>query len=121
MKSNDKDNVPTAQEKEFSSACVGRITNYTKHHEVCLGLLQIQMILPIPLHVTPTFETDLVDVRWRLHFQFVTSTNDELDVVVNPDSLEWQAPTDISIETMIWNLPVTLYPQPGGTFTLNIK
>lgn len=117
--SQEKDNVPTP---------AGRITNYTKHHEVCLGLLQTQMIIPIPLHVTPTFETDLVDVRWRLHFQFVTSTNEELNMEINKDSLEWQAPTDISIETMIWNLPVTIYPtapvqipQASGKYTLNIK
>ncbi|XP_055637258.1 RAB6A-GEF complex partner protein 2 isoform X2 [Toxorhynchites rutilus septentrionalis] len=84
---------------------VGRITNYTKHHE-----------------------TDLVDVRWRLHFQFVTSTSEELNMEINKETLEWHAPTDISIETMIWNLPVTLYPtspvqipQTSGTYTLNIK
>ncbi|XP_062562117.1 RAB6A-GEF complex partner protein 2 [Armigeres subalbatus] len=120
-------NLP-GQDKNNVAVPVGRITNYTKHHEVCLGLLQTQMIISIPLHVTPTFETDLVDVRWRLHFQFVTSTNDELNMETNKDTLEWQAPTDISIETMIWNLPVTIYPtapvqipQASGTFTLNIK
>lgn len=35
----------------------GKIMNFTKHHEVCLGLLQTQIILPVPLHVTPTFST----------------------------------------------------------------
>lgn len=116
------------QDKDTAATPTGRITNYTKHHEVCLGLLQTQMIIPIPLHVTPTFDTDLVDVRWRLHFQFVTSTNEELNMEINKDTLEWQAPTDISIETMIWNLPVTIYPtapvqipQASGTYTLNIK
>lgn len=116
------------QDKDSAATPAGRITNYTKHHEVCLGLLQTQMIIPIPLHVTPTFDTDLVDVRWRLHFQFVTSTNEELNMEINKDTLEWQAPTDISIETMIWNLPVTIYPtapvqipQASGTYTLNIK
>ncbi|XP_065082908.1 RAB6A-GEF complex partner protein 2 [Ochlerotatus camptorhynchus] len=120
-------NAPN-QEKDNVLTPAGRITNYTKHHEVCLGLLQTQMIIPIPLHVTPTFDTDLVDVRWRLHFQFVTSTNEELNMEINKDTLEWQAPTDISIETMIWNLPVTIYPtapvhipQASGTYTLNIK
>jgi RAB6A-GEF complex partner protein 2 len=37
----------------------GKITSYSKHHDVCLGFLQTQMILPIPLHVTPSFKTDL--------------------------------------------------------------
>lgn len=36
---------------------VGKIMNFTKHHEVCLGLLQTQVILPVPYHVTPTFST----------------------------------------------------------------
>lgn len=35
----------------------GKIMNFTKHHEVCLGMMQTQMILPVPLHVTPTFAT----------------------------------------------------------------
>lgn len=38
---------------------IGKIMNFTKHHEMCVGLLQTQMILPIPLHVTPSFSTDL--------------------------------------------------------------
>lgn len=37
----------------------GKIMNFTKHHEVCVGLLQSQMILPVPLHVTPSFSTSL--------------------------------------------------------------
>lgn len=41
------------------SETIGKIMNFTKHHEMCVGLLQTQMILPIPLHVTPSFSTDL--------------------------------------------------------------
>lgn len=40
-----------------NSTAAGKIMNFTKHHEVCLGLLQTQVILPVPLHVTPTFST----------------------------------------------------------------
>lgn len=36
-----------------------RIITYSKHHEVCLGLQYTQLILPIPLHVTPAFITNL--------------------------------------------------------------
>lgn len=39
------------------SPATGKIMNFTKHHEVCLGLLQTQVILPVPFHVTPTFST----------------------------------------------------------------
>lgn len=40
-----------------ASSSAGKIMNFTKHHEVCLGLLQTQVILPVPYHVTPTFST----------------------------------------------------------------
>lgn len=40
-----------------SAQATGKIMNFTKHHEVCLGLLQTQVILPVPFHVTPTFST----------------------------------------------------------------
>lgn len=72
----------------------------------------------------------LVDVRWRLHFEFVTTQNglgiesDSTADVVN----SWQAPLDIEIETMIWNLPVTIYPaapmqslQQPAKYTATIK
>lgn len=105
----------------------GKIVGFTKHHEVCAGLLQTQMILPVPLHVTPSFATPLVDVRWRLHFEFVTSTSEGLKPL-HQDADRWQAPTDIPIETMVWNLPVTLYPtspmqilQPPGNYSMTIR
>lgn len=104
-----------------------RITNFTKHHEICLGLIQTQMILPIPLYVTPTFSTDLVEVKWRLHFQFVTTTSGEL-FPPTEDAEEWTAPKEIDIETMIWNLPITLYSspptqiyQPSPTYFLKLR
>lgn len=40
-----------------ASPPTGKIMNFTKHHEVCLGFTKTQMILPVPLHVTPTFST----------------------------------------------------------------
>ncbi|KAG5684509.1 hypothetical protein PVAND_013738 [Polypedilum vanderplanki] len=92
-----------------AKAPIGKITNFTKHHEICIGLLQTQMILPIPLHVTPSFTTDLVEVRWRLHFQFVTTTNEELMTFDGPVDSNWGAPKEIEIETMIWNLPINLH------------
>lgn len=108
-----------------------KIMNSSKYHEVCLGILQTQMILPIPLHVTPTFATNagkckyaslkvhadlrfnsiyLVDVRWRLHFEFVTANNELDEGLESGKAGSWQAPLDMEIETMVWNFPVTLYP-----------
>lgn len=36
-----------------------RLMTFSKHHEVCLGYNFTQLVLPIPLHVTPTFTTNL--------------------------------------------------------------
>lgn len=68
-------------------------------------------------------------MRWRLHFEFVTTQSDlgvESDSAI--DENNWQAPLDIEIETMIWNLPVTLYPtapmqslQQPANYTATIK
>lgn len=70
----------------------------------------------------------IVDVKWRLHFEFVTSTSDDLLKPLHLDENIWQAPIDIPIETMVWNLPVTLYPtsplqilQQTGKYSLIIK
>lgn len=41
-----------------NSSSTGKVMNFTKHHEVCLGLLQTQVILPVPFHVTPSFSTN---------------------------------------------------------------
>lgn len=99
----------------------GKVSTYTNYHEVCLSMQQTQVILPIPLHLTPTFKTNLVDVKWRLHFEFVTS------IMMNygdadPKTGEWNAPTEIPVETMIWNLPITIYSaNPLQMYTPSIE
>lgn len=40
-----------------------RIITFNKQHDVCLGLKYTQLILPIPLHITPAFTTPLGE-RW---------------------------------------------------------
>ncbi|XP_018573553.1 RAB6A-GEF complex partner protein 2 [Anoplophora glabripennis] len=85
-----------------------RIITFSKHHEVCLGYKYTQLILPIPLHVTPAFNTKLVSLKWRLHFEFVTSTHKGLATPSITDS-DWQAPSEVPIETMVWSLPIRLY------------
>lgn len=100
---------PVSDKEGKSSPSNGKITNFTKHHEICIGLMQTQMILPIPLHVTPSFVTDLVDVKWRLHFQFVTTTSEELLPPTGPSDENWNGPKKIDIETMVWNLPIKIH------------
>ncbi|KAF4525037.1 hypothetical protein B566_EDAN001950 [Ephemera danica] len=88
---------------------------YSKAHEVCLGLLHSHLSLPIPLYLAPTFSTGLVSLKWRLHFEFVTSLEPNPDLncvpeITNGNSATWQGPSSIPIETMVWDLPVTIYP-----------
>ncbi|KAJ8973387.1 hypothetical protein NQ317_012103 [Molorchus minor] len=85
-----------------------RIITFSKHHEVCLGYKYTQLILPIPLHVTPAFNTQLVSLKWRLHFEFVTSTHKGL-APSGMNDCDWQAPSEVPIETMVWSLPIRLY------------
>lgn len=35
------------------------VSSYSKYHQYCLNLDETQLILPIPLHVAPTFQTEL--------------------------------------------------------------
>ncbi|XP_039757827.1 RAB6A-GEF complex partner protein 2 isoform X2 [Pararge aegeria] len=88
--------------KENSS----RSMTVARYHEVTLGITHSQLILPIPLHITPAFEGDEVSLSWRLHFEFVTS-NERLQP--GPDDKDWNAPLSVPIETMVWNLPVKIY------------
>ncbi|EDW15876.1 RAB6A-GEF complex partner protein 2 isoform X1 [Drosophila mojavensis] len=106
---------------------MGKLSTISTSHQVCYSTLQTQVVVPIPLHVTPTFRTDLVDVKWRLHFEFVTSTMMDFGVP-NPQSGELKAPAELPVETMVWNLPVTIYAAnplqiyaPNQTYNLLIK
>ncbi|XP_043652329.1 RAB6A-GEF complex partner protein 2 isoform X2 [Drosophila teissieri] len=105
----------------------GKLSTTSTSHQVCYATIQTQVVVPIPLHVTPTFRTDLVDVRWRLHFEFVTTTLMDFGIP-NPKFGELKAPAEIPVETMVWNLPVTVYAAnplqiyaPNQTFNLLIK
>lgn len=57
--SNQSNNEKSTDDADRDSSGTGKIMNFTKHHEMCLGLMQTQIILPVPLHVTPTFSTNL--------------------------------------------------------------
>uniref|UniRef100_A0A1B6CB05 RAB6A-GEF complex partner protein 2 n=1 Tax=Clastoptera arizonana TaxID=38151 RepID=A0A1B6CB05_9HEMI len=84
------------------------ISSFSNCHEVCLSLKQCLLNLPIPLHVTPAFSTELVSLQWRLHFEFVTT---EPNILSSPDNVQtWQGPSALSVETMIWDLPIQIYP-----------
>lgn len=117
----------SSKDKDINVEPVGKVTTHAVNHEVCYALLQTQVVVPIPLHITPSFCTDSVDVRWRLHFEFVTSIMMDFGTT-NPEVGELQAPNEIPVETMVWNLPITIYSAnplqiyaPSQAHTLLIK
>ncbi|XP_055940303.1 RAB6A-GEF complex partner protein 2-like isoform X3 [Argiope bruennichi] len=110
--------VTLISEEELQENCKGRakqgITTvaYNKHHEFSLHLNLTQVILPIPLTVTPTFTTNIVSLKWKLHFEFVTTTT--VSAMPEPTSpsenISWQGPANLDVQTMIWDLPIKVFP-----------
>jgi len=107
--------VTLQSEENVSETCQQRsnqgatVVSYSKVHEMCLGLQHANIVLPIPLHITPGFQTNIVNLSWHLHFEFVTTTHQQPQTTTVPGDM-WQGPTALEIETMVWNLPVKIYP-----------
>jgi len=89
-----------------------KLVTHSKHHEVCLGFSNSHMVLPIPLQLAPSFSTPICSVSYILHFEFVTSVSGTAKQPVPEEEggSEWQGPSKVDIETMVWDLPITLYP-----------
>ncbi|XP_052807566.1 RAB6A-GEF complex partner protein 2-like [Mya arenaria] len=88
------------------------LTSYVRHQDMCLHTLKSHFSIPVPLTATPCFITDIVCQRWRLHFEFVTS-NDAMqgETRTNEDgSTSWRGPASMNVETMVWDLPVKIFP-----------
>lgn len=87
------------------------LASYSKCSEFCLNMNQCFLNIPIPLHITPAFTTNIVSLKWKLHFEFVTSSKppEEVEYVDNYNKI-WHAPKSMEIETMVWDLPIQIYP-----------
>lgn len=89
-----------------------KTVSHNKHHEVCIGFSNSHLALPVPLHLAPSFCTDICSLEYILHFEFVTSVSEIPGQPVPEDEggCEWQGPSKLDIETMVWDLPIKLYP-----------
>lgn len=98
----------------------GKVTTHVTSHEMSYALLKTEVVLNIPLHLTPSFSDDLIELRYRLHFEFVISKKVEFDAIqhyttdseenkMESVAIELRSPNEISVETMIWDLPITVY------------
>ncbi|XP_033839875.1 RAB6A-GEF complex partner protein 2 [Periophthalmus magnuspinnatus] len=109
------------------------VTGHGRHLESCLHTASSHFSLPIPLNVTPGFSTDIVTLRWRLHFEFVTAREPMEPPVVQQNQSEvtvWSGAEHVDVDTFSWDLPIKVLPtnpalashvsQFTGTNTINI-
>jgi len=88
-----------------------KVIAHSRHHEVCIGFSHSHFVLPIPLHLAPSFATPVCCISYYLHFEFVTTDDSggKQEVPKEEGGSEWQGPSKLDIETMVWDLPVKLY------------
>ena len=55
----------------------------------------------------------LVSLSWRLHFEFVTTKTEDINsgtTVIDPQGVMKQSASSVNVQTMVWDLPITVYP-----------
>lgn len=106
---------PQSSNSERKTEKDGKVTTHVTSHEMCYALLKTEVVLNIPLHLTPSFRDDLVELRYRLHFEFVISESVEFQEIQHTEKdsaemgIEIRSPNEVSVETMIWDLPINVY------------
>ncbi|XP_039401842.1 RAB6A-GEF complex partner protein 2 isoform X3 [Mauremys reevesii] len=88
-------------------------TTHARHQESCLHTARCSFSLPVPLSSTPGFTTNIVSLKWRLHFEFVTSRESgEAHTVPENQSetITWTGVEQIEVDTFSWDLPIKVLP-----------
>ncbi|XP_052574625.1 RAB6A-GEF complex partner protein 2 isoform X2 [Peromyscus californicus insignis] len=86
---------------------------HARHQESCLHTTRTSFSLPIPLCSTPGFCTAIVSLKWRLHFEFVTSREPGLVLLPpleQPEPATWTGPEQVPVDTFSWDLPIKVLP-----------
>lgn len=88
-----------------------------KFHDFCYGAHEASMCLEIPLHITPTFKSNLCSIVWMIQFEFVVSCDKSFDQFPMPPpsseetmNCEWNGPQKLQVQTLVWTLPITILP-----------
>lgn len=80
----------------------------------CVSTVQSQFCVPIPLQVTPTFSSDVVQLSYVLQFTFMLSDDKVYYNVPGVDdstaSILWTPPERVDIKPLEWQLPVEIWP-----------
>ena len=84
--------------------------------EFSFGYDESNFTLTVPLHGTPSFNDDNCTLTWMLRFEFVISAAQK-SLAEQPvldesctEGHEWNGPAHCQVETMTWNLPITVLP-----------
>ncbi|KAH1169199.1 hypothetical protein KIL84_013789 [Mauremys mutica] len=88
-------------------------STHARHQESCLHTARCSFSLPVPLSSTPGFTTNIVSLKWRLHFEFVTSRESgEAHTVPENQSetITWTGVEQIEVDTFSWDLPIKVLP-----------
>ncbi|XP_061468556.1 RAB6A-GEF complex partner protein 2 [Rhineura floridana] len=88
-------------------------STHARHQESCLHTSRTSFSLPIPLSSAPGFSTNIVSLKWRLHFEFVTSRDSAQMHVASEGhsgSLSWTGVEQMDVDTFSWDLPVKVLP-----------
>ncbi|XP_075774453.1 RAB6A-GEF complex partner protein 2 isoform X1 [Pelodiscus sinensis] len=88
-------------------------STHARHQESCLHTARSSFSLPVPLGSTPGFTTNIVALKWRLHFEFVTSRA-ALEAHTVPqghaETSPWTGVEQIEVDTFSWDLPIKVLP-----------
>ncbi|KAJ7376593.1 Golgi membrane exchange factor (Ric1p-Rgp1p) subunit [Desmophyllum pertusum] len=110
-----EEHIPENSRNPSKSSSEVTYSSFTSVQENCLHTKKTHLVLPIPFTACPEFVSDLVCLKWRLHFEF-TLASSPLPAGASPvqlttpytDIATWQGPSDIDVETMIWDLPIKM-------------
>lgn len=88
------------------------VTSYGRQVEPCLFAKRTHLILPVPLFVCPGFLTELLLLKWRLHFEFTTSVAplEGQNLQDEDKGILWQGPFQLKTEQTVWDLPIRILP-----------
>ncbi|CAL8325711.1 unnamed protein product [Lota lota] len=89
------------------------VAGHGRHVEPCLHTASSHFSLPVPLSITPGFSTDIVTLRWRLHFEFVTAREPVVPPTVTQNQSEvtvWTGAENVDVDTFSWDLPIKVLP-----------
>ncbi|CAI9585791.1 unnamed protein product [Staurois parvus] len=89
------------------------ISTHAQHHESCLHTASSNFGLPVPLSSCPGFSTNIVSLKWRLHFEFVTA-REPVEAPTVPENqseiITWTGAEHIDVDTFSWDLPIKVLP-----------